>query len=418
MIIRLRLKKMYISAVAVLFFFFFSAPALNPAINGRTVYLYWFIPILDIFFCRHIVSAISGKTAIKVVIVFLALSAACILRGEGLIWLRICVTIFTLYYLFYARQNNIFRYLYATCNFNILIAVCQFVLYYTNRAAAYALGPSNIAKLVWGKYATDTFTNMYSIWGNNLIRVSGWSREAGFFASFLIGVFLCYLNDEEEKSCFKRRLQYCLFFTAFVISLSKMTFMIVPILIVWMFRKQINQFSAMAVWGLYMLFTVCAASYLDHIGFYTMPNISITNRFIGYYIVGQLPIGQFLFGFGEMKNIAAPVLRENPMLYALTSDGLNLCGWSGLAQYFGIIGVLLFLCVLRYLKFSTSGGLILLLMTFNVSLYHVTSYVVLAYWIGMNEKNTMKKKRIVLPDKVYGSDKVYGIYSQIGRDQQ
>ena len=47
------------------------------------------------------------------------------------------------------------------------------------------IGPNNIASLVWGNYATETFTNFYAVFEFGLPRTAGLSREAGFFASFL-----------------------------------------------------------------------------------------------------------------------------------------------------------------------------------------------------------------------------------------
>lgn len=394
---KLHLKEAYIGIIALLTFFFFVSPALSPAVGGMTIYLHWFIPFLDIDYVAYLYSNIIQRINRRYLICFLVFVTECVFFIRLFTIVRIFTMVLSLSYLSYAKKYGLFRYMYLSFNINIIIAILQFVLFYINRSWAYTLGPTKVAGFIWGKYATKTYSNMYSIWGNSLIRVCGWSREAGFFASLLIAILFCYMNDNTIK---KNRAQYLLYAIGFVISLSKMSLLIIPLIIIWILRRYLNKIPMFFCYTAYIMATTLVANLLNDIGYFLERNESITHRFIGYHVVWQLPLRQFLLGFSSINSIDVGVLYRNPMLLNLGSKDFDLCGWSYLVQLFGIGGILLLLVILLCLKVNTSGCLIFMLMTFSVSPLTATSFVVLAFWLALDistynnlSERTVKKTR-------------------------
>ena len=196
----------YTSFIAFLFFFFFASPALSPAFGGRTIYLHWLIVILDWGYLRNVFNRVIDKKNQKNVLAIMIFLLFCIVNNRLFIAFKIVSIIWCIVYLFYVKEKGLFKYLYIGVNINIVIAIMQFIFYYTNRNWAYIIGPTNISKFVWGNFATQTNTNMYAIFGNKLVRVCGWSREAGFFASLLIICFfaICMIRKlgKERHSIF------------------------------------------------------------------------------------------------------------------------------------------------------------------------------------------------------------------------
>jgi hypothetical protein len=213
------------------------SPALSPAINGNTIYLYWLIPFFDTHFDEYLIKYVAHKIKGKYYIGFLLVTILCITNKQMFLLVKIMTIVFSLFYLSYSRLSGTFKYLYWGLNLNIFIAVLQFIFYYISPQLAYSIGPSNISSLLWGGFATDTNTNFYAIFGSKFIRVCGWSREAGFFASLLSIVFIEYHFCETHK----KKMQYVLFAIGYIISFSKFSLLLIPMILVCKYSKYINK---------------------------------------------------------------------------------------------------------------------------------------------------------------------------------
>lgn len=376
-------KQMYISVVAFLFFFFFASPALSPAVNENTIYLYWFIPFFDIHFVKFFINLIRNTINLKYFIVLFGFFLLCTLELEFFLFIKIFSIILCLLYISYTKKNGNFRFLYWGININIVVAIIQFVLFYIDRSYAYMLGPTNIASLLWGDFATKTNTNMYSIWNSGWIRVCGWSREAGFFAALLNIYIIQYLFGDEKKT----KIQTVLFFIGFVISFSKMSILIVPMLLTVKFSKFINKIPFSVVFICWILITVIISNRLNVTGYYTGSHESIMHRMIGYSIIFELPLKHFFIGFGNIRNISSTILQKYMGLnWLIHRNYADLCGIPYIIQKLGMIGLIIYAVLLNYAGMTSSGILLLIFATFDVDFFTATSFVVLAYWVSLDKK--------------------------------
>ncbi|WP_300657343.1 hypothetical protein [uncultured Acetatifactor sp.] len=380
----------YTSFIAFLFFFFFASPALSPAFGGRTIYLHWLIVILDWGYLRNVFNRVIDKKNQKNVLAIMIFLLFCIVNHRLFIAFKIVSIIWCIVYLFYVKEKGLFKYLYIGVNINIVIAIMQFIFYYTNRNWAYIIGPTNISKFVWGNFATQTNTNMYAIFGNKLVRVCGWSREAGFFASLLIICFFCYLYDTKIR---KRKAQYILYAIGFIISFSKASLTIIPLFCVIHFSKYINRIPARFASIVYIAITSMAAGVLNRIGYLVVEHESIAHRFIGYHVVWKVRGKSAVLGFGTLKEIGDGIISDYSILGHLISTGYDeLCGWAGIVEYLGFLGLGIWILMLVLFRISASGILFLMLATFTVDPFTATSFVVLAYWIVLNIKGLNIKR--------------------------
>lgn len=378
-----KINHLYTIGMPFLFFLFFVSPALSPALGGKTVYLYWLVALLDGQFIKFLYRNIKRKQNNRYILAMAAILLLCIGYGRFFIAIKACSIFLCIAYLSYAQRKYVFKYLYIAMNINIIIAALQFILFYVNRDMAYTIGPTNISKLIWGKHATETYTNMYSIWGNELIRVSGLSREAGFFATLLTIVFFCYIYDDSVK---KSKKQYAIFIGGFAISFSKASLMVLPMFLVFKFSKYINKIPRYGMDIIYLVVTTAAARFLDGIGYFLPQNESITHRFIGYHVVWELRGTSAVFGFGTLEKVGEDIMLRNKMLEHLALRGYDLCGWANLVEYFGFIGLGIWFIILGYLGVNTSGMIFIMLATFTVNPLTATSFVVLAYWMALGNK--------------------------------
>lgn len=143
----MKIKFRYRDFIAILFFIFFTMPILSPSINENTIYINWFIPLLDFNFINKILKMKINK---KYVYLILLLILSILLFGKIMVAVKLLFLIETILYLFYCKENNNFSYLYTAVNLNIIIGILQYVLYYISPILSYAIGPSNVAKQIWG----------------------------------------------------------------------------------------------------------------------------------------------------------------------------------------------------------------------------------------------------------------------------
>ena len=362
--------KLYSRILAHLFFLFFTCIILSPSIKEQPFYLYWIIPIIDFSFISYL-----RKIKIKreKILVILSITVILIIYGQFITILRIYLIIYTLVYLKYLDKYNYFYLLYKYMNFNIIVAIFQFIFGYVNPKIAYQIGPTNIAKIIWGEYAGATFTNFYSI--GFLKRASGLSREVGFFASLLIIVIIIYCEDRKIK---KNKKQYLIFFIGYIIGFSKMSFILPVYFILKKIRKYINIFSLRISSTIITIGLIIISSYLKQSGYFDIKSHETwIHRLGGYYIISKYSLINFIY---PLRNIIE-IYKEFPIAYLKNILWLKyFTGLSHMILHMGGIVYILFLIILNMYKITTFKYLVLILLCFNTSFITVSSYIILNYY--------------------------------------
>lgn len=373
-----------------LFFFFFIAQIFSPYVFGVTIYLEVLIALLDFNFCRWLMKG-KQKPLFGVLLIL------------PLIFLRPAISIkllslfISVAYLNYSYQNGVFL-LKKFFMLSIFVAIVQFVLYYTMPELSIILGPQSISEFIWGEYATITNTNFYEAI-SGITRVSGLSREAGFFASLLNCVILYHYLESKTKGV-KISWTYILFWlVAYVISFSKMSLLIIPMLIIIALKRQINSIPAFTILLLFYFFQFI---FWYHSQFLLADgNTTFTHRFGAYGILPDYNNTiDLIFGMKEVSHHQFDGTFAKK--YFEIIDGLGPFGGMGAyIMYNGIILTTLLFIVLIHTGISSTGLLLLLLLTINVQLDTNQNFVVLAYFISL--KYLSVKKRIILKQPVYES---------------
>ena len=390
----MKIKFKYKNFVAILFFIFFATPILSPSINGNTIYLHWFIPLLDFKFVQSIIKMKMKK---KYLYQFLLLIMCMALFGEIMIIIKILFLVETILYLFYCRDNKTFSYLYLGVNVNIIIGVIQFILYYISPSLSYIIGPTNIAKMIWGEYATITYTNFFEIF--RLVRVSGWSREAGFFASLITISFIIYIKDKEQK---KGIIQYIFFAIGYAISFSKSSFIMIIMLFILLFEKQLRKIPYSICVLTTILVLIITSNYLEDKNLYVAANESLMHRMSGYSMIADLNIDELFFGVDKIENINEQALQKhNYLQYIYRFE--EFCGIPNLIVHHGIIVFLIFIIGLRLIGFGTPEFLILTIVSITVEYFASTSFMVLGYYLCIY---MIKQRKITEQDKLKIENKV------------
>ena len=366
-------KIKYENIIAFLFFIFFTTPILSPSIGNFTVYIHWFIPFLDLKFTKSLFTIkIKKMYAIEI----LGVAVLIALLGKYVLLLKVVFLILTLIYMNYCKKNNMFKYLYWGVNFNILIGIAQFAFYYINPNIARLIGPTNIAKTIWGNYATDTFTNLYAIF--KFVRVSGWSREAGFFASLIIITFLTYMYDDDIKK--KNFIQILMFVIGYIISFSKSSFIVIPLVLILVFRKYLNKIPYyISIIG-FILCMIIISNMFNITGMYNETNESLVHRISGYSVIFDLNPKEVLVGVDTVKDLNENAIQKNNFIqYIFNLE--QYCGIPGLIIHEGGLIAILFFVILRKIKFRTPEIIFLSIATITVDYFTSTSFVVIIYYL-------------------------------------
>lgn len=375
----------YINRVVIpnLFFFFFIAQIFSPYIFGVTLYLEVLIAFLDFNFCRWLM---KGRR--KPLFMVLLILPLIFLRPA--ISIKLLSLIISVAYLNYSYQNSFFL-LTRYFMLSIIVAIVQFTLYYTIPELSIILGPQSISEYIWGENATITNTNFYEAI-SGIIRVSGLSREAGFFASLLNCVVLYHYLERKTKGV-KLSWTYRFFLlVAYVISFSKMSLLIIPMLIVIALKRQIN---TAPVYVVLFLFYVIQFAVWYHSHFLLIDdNVTFTHRFGAYGILPDYSNTIDLI-FGKKEVTYHQFDGMYAKRYFEIIDGLGPFGGMGAyIMYNGIILTFLLFVVLIHTGISSTGLLLLLMLTINVQLDTNQNFVVLAYFIAFNyfsvKRRTMK----------------------------
>jgi len=359
-----KLERIY----ANLFFLLFTAQILSPLIYGKTIYLEVFIAIFNPFFLLWL-----KKQHIRKKYFYGFMSIIFIIALEK--WVaavKIFVILIEILFLFYAYERQIFylkRYLFLS----IVVAMFQFYFTLTNPLIAYLIGPENIARTVWGSYATKTFTNFYAIF--LLPRVSGLSREAGFFASLIVAYIIFIYLENKRKTTSLPWLQKFILIVGYILSFSKMSLTLFFAYIIIRLKNIINRIPPVIVVIIFlvsmMIFWSINENYLLE-----QSNISFTHRFGGYVALSDISLRQFLFGVDHISEI------NNPISKFLGNNGFrHFAGFAGFILMYGILVTITFFLFLSFLEVNTTGIILLILLTINVQFDTNQNFVVLVYFI-------------------------------------
>lgn len=362
-----------------LFFIFFTAQILSPQISGMTIYLEWVVAIINPFFwkwirqfhptmrCMYILLCLCG------VAVFGHISSA----------VKLSLNLFGILYLRYLFTNKLWK-LDLYIFISIVFAVLQFVFMIIDPEFAASIGPSAIAAMVWGDMATPTFTNFYDALGTGFIRVSGLSREAGFFASLLVGtILLNYLRNKTNARISKWH--FLPLMVGYAVSFSKMSITLVGVFVFQGLRKIINKIP----FGYIIIcFLFCLIIFWSFNEDYLRLNGTFLDRFGAYPVFTNLDIKQFLFGT-DITNINSYLAD---LEYATTgsSDQQWFAGMGGWIIYNGIISFVFFVFCMYFLGITSTGVLVFILLTINVQPDTNQNFVVLAYFIVFSFYNRFK----------------------------
>lgn len=350
-----------------LFFLFFTAQILSPYILGRTIYLEVIIAILNPYFWKWVYKKNNiYKINIKYIFVVLGLILIAIL-GHIDTSIKILVIFFCVIHLFYLYDKNLWK-LNRYLIISILIGIVQFSLTFIDPIMAGMIGPSAISTLIWGDLATPTYTNFFTVF--YFPRVSGLSREAGFFASYImVTIFFLYI----ERKKYSKKI-HLLYFIGYVISFSKMSVVIIGAFFVDFLKKIINNIPM----GLGVLLFIMVASIFVELNkdfILNDDNISFFHRFSGYLSLYNLDVQDILFGV-EVEKIGDYFSKINVVE--------NMGGFAGLSGWIienGAIVAGIFFIMLYMLGINMTGIYILLLFTLNVSVDSNQNFVVLTYFI-------------------------------------
>lgn len=353
-----------------LFFLFFVAQILSPAIGGKSIYLEVIIAFMDFNFHKWFIKVRKPVDILMLMVLSLALL-------NFILCFKILCTVITVAYLFYAYQNNLF-YLKRYFLLSIFFAIAQFIFMYIAPDIAVSIGPTSISQTLWGKYSTATYTNFYAVM-TDFVRVSGLSREAGFFASLLCCITILTMMEYRSQKTSVSKTWILLLAIAFFLSFSKISLVIIVCILIVIFSKQINKLPPL--WGVFVFFVFMVFFWYHSPFLLDESNLSFIHRFGSYAI------------FADISDIKTLLLGSNSIDQSMFDGMYSIRFWritsfdffAGLAgaifQYGLLINIFLFLLLYK-MKISTTGMLLMLFLTLNVDMFTNQNFVSLAYFIA------------------------------------
>lgn len=402
-------KNKYSNVISIIFFLFFCTPILSPSIMGLTVYIHWFIPFLDFNFYKYLINIKIKKKYIIFSIIFLFIS---IFLTKFRLILEILFLVESVIYLIYCFKNKYLKNLMIGININIIIAIIQFILCYINHDWAVVIGPTNISKLLWGDAATLTYTNMnVELW---FYRVSGWSREAGFFSSLIIiSGFIYHFVDLNIK---KTKLQYILFLVAFIISLSKISFITILLLLIILLKKYIDLIPYYLMTAFIITFGILFSNHLYNNNYYNKEYTNFyetfAHRFSGYTIMTQMDLKDLVLGIDNINDLPNNIRDNNQYLENIERFN-EFCGIPNMIIHYGIVIFIIYIVGLHIIGYKSSSLAFLTLTTMTVNYTTLTSFVVLTYFflylLENKNKETINKILIVNDFLTYGGAELYAL---------
>ena len=359
---------MYVRTISMLFYLFFTCVIFNPQVSGVTVYLYTILPFLDLGFVAFLL------LTVRCWIVPMGIAITACLLGSPMMAAKIVSIAVCVGYLMYTIARRI-EYLHGWMAVNILVGLAQFVLYYVDYGLSIQLGPDEVSKMLWGEAATQTNTNYYEIL--YFARVSGFSREAGFFASLLSASFVLYLFQGGRNKWMLAL--YCL---GLFISLSKASFVLVIFALLYLVRRQLRTVHPLVSLVAFFAITMVLALYMNQHDFFGSETFA--HRLAGYPFLLDAHFADLVRGVTARKLNDEygylPYVLMNRDLYFISD-----VTFTSIPGLFADLGLLAALVLLGVFAFTASDGFVMLLcllITATVGMTTVTSFVPIAYLIS------------------------------------
>ena len=353
-----------------IFYLLFCAQILSPFIAGRTIYLENIVAVLNPWFVLWIGKKIRSDERIPFIVLGLFLFG---LVAEFALMIKMALFVVSVSYIFYSRERGHF-YLFRYALVSIFFAIAQFFLLFLHPAWALKIGPASISHLVWGKYATPAFSNFFAILF--IPRVSGLSREGGFFASFLVACILVYWLDRGRYV--RSKFVVTMLALGLVLSVSKMSLVLIPAFIVVRYSKVWNKIPYFFV---PILFSIPFVLFVHtHTQFLTDINGgTFLQRLGGYGAIDDVTWKQAMFGALHVGDIRSRLAAALPYISRGRFDYFT--GFPGYLLSYGVAGTLLALIVLWMIGVTPAGLFLLLGMTLNVNIATNQNFVTLTYFI-------------------------------------
>ncbi|BEO55721.1 hypothetical protein SMQE22_08670 [Serratia marcescens] len=268
--------------------FFFIATPFNPYVGDVTLYLWIPLVFMDYEFIRKL-----STVSLKILLFFCVWTVLCLAFWRYDLVIKTFALVLGVAYI-HKIGRPVFSKIYVCMLISVLWCILQFSLYEfagTNYSAA--IGPKAISIAIWGDYATKTFTNQYEVF--LLPRMSGLSREAGFFVSLLIISFMIRLRDFKLRTW-----EIVLFALGYIFSLSKASVILFLIAAVYPFRRILAKIPVVLTFSLFIVVFVSIANYLNvGVPAFFYENQSIAHRFSASYLVLNMNVPSFLIGCGK-----------------------------------------------------------------------------------------------------------------------
>ncbi|KVU38849.1 hypothetical protein WK68_14795 [Burkholderia ubonensis] len=359
---------MYAKTISMLFYLFFTCVIFNPQVSGVTIYLYTILPFLDPGFSAFLIST-SRRWIVPMGIAITVCLLSSPMAAAKIVSIAVCVG-----YLMYTIARRI-EYLHLWMTINVLFGIAQFILYYADYGLSVQLGPDEVSKMLWGDAATQTNANYYAIL--YFARVSGFSREAGFFASLLSASFVLYLYQGGRNRWML--MLYCL---GLFVSLSKASFVLLIFAFLYCVRRQLRTVHPLASLIAFFTIMMVIALYMNQHDFFGSETFA--HRLAGYPFLLDAHFSDLARGItsrqlnGEYGYL--PYVSMNRDLYFI-GDGT----FTSIPGLFADLGLISALVLLGVFAFTASDGFVILLcllITATVGMTTVTSFVPIAYLIS------------------------------------
>lgn len=377
-----------------IFFFSFVFSILNISINETSIYFYLFVPFFDFDFIKFVVNDKYNK---KVVICFLMVALFAIsssLFNMNLLGfikpILMLVSVMYIYFLYVHRYVS-FRLLYYFAFFSVLFAIFQFLV--TIYIGSELVQPYYLAKLIWGEYGIQARPGF----DDGLLlnyRVSGLSKEPGFFSSFLLCVLVVYFVDKKFFSKFF----LCVIVCGLIISLSKITLafgVVVPL--IYVFNKYVWDLNKipLVIGGCFFVLAVTVltrflyyyVSFIDVV--YTNPWFAETylHRSIGWYVLSFIfdeRLSWIILNGGATEQLTYlveifPFLSKLRFTYIQPSIVFFSSNHSYVILQYGLPFFISLLLYLQKLKIRFFSFLVFSVLISNVNMFAFENWVVLGF---------------------------------------
>ncbi|MBF7692804.1 hypothetical protein [Acinetobacter pollinis] len=290
------------------------------------------------------------SSAFKILALFLGVSYLCIMDKE-----------------IYPKLKIAF---YISC----LFCLVQFIFYWFNPAFSSSIAGSNLSTIIWGeKFATPGFVNQYEVLF--LPRMGGLSREAGFFASLVI--IMALIIYSREKTTLKEKILHS---SAYIFSLSKVSFTNLLIIFLFPLRKVINKVPvAISIIALSLSF-IFLSNYINMSdNHFALANESVAHRLSSSYLIPRMKELDFIFGCIDIENCEY-IVNSNLISDLAINKLYALTGLNGIFVNFGLIGFILLVFSFWWLGLKSFDVVVLTLISATVGIYTIDNFVILTYY--------------------------------------